>query len=101
MGLQVLRVLPVLQGNRELKENQVIKEPPRMVARVQKVLPELPGLEESREQRGIKARSAGCVNEIRAALIRKGVSPEKIMTGAMDQKDSRREGRVAVLFTTA
>jgi len=41
------------------------------------------------------------INAIRSALIDVGVSPTKITTGAMDNKDLRRDGRIAVLFTTA
>ncbi|MDP2921376.1 MAG: hypothetical protein Q8O12_03290 [Candidatus Omnitrophota bacterium] len=41
------------------------------------------------------------VNAIRTALINAGVSPDEISTGVViDNKDFRRKGRVAVLFTT-
>ena len=41
------------------------------------------------------------VSAIRSALIDAGVPSRKIRTDARGDKDLRREGRIAVLFTTA
>jgi hypothetical protein len=96
---------PYKEFNFPLNETSLDAADMRKVNEIADYLKRNPSLQIGIDGTAVRSRDQGLndarVNAIRAALIDDGVSPDKISTGALGDKDLRRQGRIAVYFTTS